>query len=53
MPAKRQADTMSPAVRASEPKGDDVPQPAHLRVYRFDPGTVFEGGLLAAIEASS
>ena len=24
--------------------------PAHLRVYRFDPGTVFEGGLVGAIE---
>lgn len=23
---------------------------AHLRVYRFDPGAVFEGGLLAALE---
>ena len=25
-------------------------EPAHLRVYRFDPGAVFEGGLLGAIE---
>ena len=25
-------------------------QPAHLRVYRFDPGAVFEGGLVGAIE---
>jgi hypothetical protein len=25
-------------------------EPAHLRVYRFDPGTVFEGGLVAAFE---
>jgi hypothetical protein len=25
-------------------------QPAHLRVYRFDPGTVFEGGLVGAVE---
>ena len=23
---------------------------AHLRIYRFDPGAVFEGGLLAALE---
>ena len=25
-------------------------QPAHLRVYRFDPGAVFEGGLIGAVE---
>ena len=25
-------------------------QPAHLCVYRFDPGAVFEGGLVGAIE---
>jgi hypothetical protein len=25
-------------------------EPAHLRVYRFEPGTVFEGGLLGAVE---
>ena len=25
-------------------------EPAHLRVYRFDPGAAFEGGLLGAIE---
>ena len=25
-------------------------EPAHLRVYRFDPGFVFEGGLVGAIE---
>jgi hypothetical protein len=25
-------------------------EPAHLRVYRFDPGTVFEGGLVGAVE---
>ncbi len=25
-------------------------EPAHLRVYRFDPGATFEGGLLGAIE---
>jgi hypothetical protein len=25
-------------------------EPAHLRVYRFEPGAVFEGGLLGAIE---
>ena len=25
-------------------------QSAHLRVYRFDPGTLFEGGLVGAIE---
>jgi hypothetical protein len=25
-------------------------EPVHLRIYRFDPGAVFEGGLLAAIE---
>jgi hypothetical protein len=25
-------------------------QPAYLRVYRFDPGAVFEGGLVGAIE---
>jgi hypothetical protein len=25
-------------------------KPAHLRVYRFDPGAVFEGGLVGAIE---
>ena len=25
-------------------------EPAHLRVYRFDPGAVFEGELLGAIE---
>ena len=25
-------------------------QPANLRVYRFDPGAVFEGGLVGAIE---
>ena len=25
-------------------------EPAHLRVYRFDPGAVFEGGLVGAIE---
>ena len=24
--------------------------PPHLRVYRFDPGSVFEGGLVGAIE---
>jgi hypothetical protein len=24
--------------------------PAHLRIYRFDPGTVFEGGLVGAVE---
>jgi hypothetical protein len=28
-------------------------EPAHLRVYRFDPGSTFEGGLLGAIERSS
>jgi hypothetical protein len=27
-----------------------VSEPAHLRVYRFEPGAVFEGGLLGAIE---
>ena len=27
-----------------------VPERARLRVYRFDPGAVFEGGLLTAIE---
>jgi hypothetical protein len=27
-----------------------VSKSAHLRVYRFDPGAVFEGGLLAALE---
>jgi hypothetical protein len=25
-------------------------EPAHLRVYRFEPGTVFEGGLVGAVE---
>ncbi|MDP9189235.1 MAG: hypothetical protein M3O25_08295, partial [Actinomycetota bacterium] len=25
-------------------------KPAHLRLYRFDPGTVFEGGLVGAVE---
>ena len=25
-------------------------RPAHLRVYRFDPGAVFEGGLVGAVE---
>jgi hypothetical protein len=25
-------------------------EPAHLRVYRFDPGCVFEGGLVGAVE---
>ena len=25
-------------------------QPSHLRVYRFDPGAVFEGGLIGAVE---
>ena len=25
-------------------------EPSHLRVYRFDPGTVFEGGLVGAVE---
>ena len=25
-------------------------EPAHLRVYRFDPGAVFEGALISAIE---
>lgn len=25
-------------------------EPAHLRVYRFEPGAAFEGGLLGAIE---
>ena len=25
-------------------------EPAHLRVYRFEPGATFEGGLVAAIE---
>ena len=25
-------------------------EPTHLRVYRFDPGAVFEGGLVGAIE---
>jgi hypothetical protein len=25
-------------------------EPAHLRVYRFDPGTAFEGGLVGAVE---
>jgi hypothetical protein len=25
-------------------------EPAHLRVYRFDPGTAFEGGLVSAVE---
>ena len=25
-------------------------EPAHLRVYRFEPGTVFEGGLVGAFE---
>ena len=25
-------------------------QATHLRIYRFDPGAVFEGGLLAAVE---
>jgi hypothetical protein len=24
--------------------------PAHLRVYRFEPGTVYEGGLVGAVE---
>ena len=28
-------------------------EPAHLRVYRFDPGAVFEGGLVGAIERLS
>jgi hypothetical protein len=28
-------------------------EPAHLRVYRFDPGLVFEGGLVGAIERIS
>ena len=25
-------------------------EPAHLRVYRFDPGALFEGGLVGAVE---
>ena len=25
-------------------------EPAHLRVYRLDAGTVFEGGLVGAVE---
>jgi hypothetical protein len=25
-------------------------KPAHLRAYRFDPGAVFEGGLVGAVE---
>jgi hypothetical protein len=25
-------------------------KPTHLRVYRFDPGSVFEGGLVGAVE---
>lgn len=25
-------------------------RPAHLRVYRFDPGVVFEGGVVGAVE---
>jgi len=28
-------------------------EPAHLRVYRFDPGALFEGGLVGAIERLS
>jgi hypothetical protein len=27
-----------------------VSHPTHLRVYRFDPGAVFEGGLVGAVE---
>jgi hypothetical protein len=31
-------------------RGGSVSDLAHLRVYRFEPGAAFEGGLLAAVE---
>jgi hypothetical protein len=40
-PLSRATPTCDPAL---------VSHPTHLRVYRFDPGAVFEGGLVGAVE---